>query len=773
MEKLLELLSDRFIRHQRWVAAGIVAFTLAAIFGNSRLQFDDAPRDVFRTHDKEFLQLEQLFADFGSDDNDCLLLVETDSLFTSKTMAQLRGLTDEIGRIQGIASVHSLLDVVVFEPGQPPAPLIPATGAPQQAFDTARRRALKHPLVAGQVLSDDGRSALVIARLAGESIEVDKIDPIVEKLHEISERFSTHGGLSVGVTGVPPMRMEIFQMVRRESNRFIVIGSVLGFTMALILFRRFWAVMIVASAPMLGAFWTLGALGLVGEQLNVINTVLPTLVMVVGFTDAVHLMVDIRHSRMSGHSPLRSARTALFHLAVACALTSLTTAIGFGSLAVARVDVIRRFGLSCSAGALLAFLSVITVVPLLSSTRLGLWVQQAHEQDFFHRHLKWFEGLIDTVVRHAKTVAVLGTIITLLLGLSVRWLRPDNRLTEYIPHHNESFQVMERIDREFGGMMTASVVLHWDKSHQLASPEVIQAIEDVQSMFADELLMHHPLSVINLLESMPAWLGNLPARTAFISQLPPDLVHRLVRPDLRRALVTVRLRDLGTAVYQPVFQAFDADLRKLGRRHPGIDMHLTGTVVVASRNINQMIVDLAKSLGLAAIVIFTVMSLVFRSLRLGLISVLPNAFPMVVTAAVLVLSGRPLQLTSVIVFSICLGIAVDDTIHFLTRFRRELHYDWDTPAAIRRTFIRVGSALITTTIVLVAGFGSVLISELPSSRLFGWLSCTAIASALMGDLIILPALLACFVKPWHLRVPKPVVPPQEDRVDLPEQTVVG
>lgn len=772
MEKLLDILADRFMRHRMLVAVALVAITALAIRGNMLLEFDNSPRDVFRTKDTQFQQLEQLFADFGSDDNDCLLLVSSDELFTPKVMRRLRGLVDEIAAVEGVAWVRSLLDVTVFDEMGRPVPLVPPDDATPEQFQQARERAMKHPLVAGQVLSADGDQALLVVRIAGESLSVDEIDPVVEQLDAISERWADQGLFEVGVTGVPPMRMEIFQMVRSESSRFILIGFGVAFVLAWILLRRLWAVLIVSAAPTLGAIWTLGALGLVGEKINVINTVLPTLVLVVGFTDAVHLMVDIRHSRRAGHAPLHAARAALFHLALACALTSLTTAVGFASLAVAEVDVIRRFGLACAAGAVLVFLSVITVVPLLSSTRLGRYVQ-GKRSDLLEGQIARFECVIDWIVAHGGRVALVGGAVTLLLGLSFFRLRPDNRLTEFVPHENESFLVMQDLDESFGGMLTASVIVEWDEDRDIASPDVLAAIGEVHQRFDAEPLLHLPLSVINLLESLPDWMGDLSDRARWLSQIPEDVVRRMVRSDLRRAVVTVRLEDLGTGVYEPVFRRFEEELAALEAKYPGVALELTGTVVVASRNINQMITDLAKSLALAAIVIFTVMSLVFRSLRIGLISVLPNMFPMVATAAVLVLSGRPLQLTSVIVFSICLGIAVDDTIHFLSRIKRELHHKPDLPRAIRRAFIAVGAALVTTTIVLVSGFGATLSSDLPSSVLFGWLSCVGISSALVGDLVILPALVALFVRPEHFGVAPVEEKTDHARFEQVEQAVRG
>ena len=180
------------------------------------------------------------------------------------------------------------------------------------------------------------------------------------------------------------------------------------------------------------------------------------------------------------------------------------------------------------------------------------------------------------------------------------------------------------------------------------------------------------------------------------------------------------------------------------QRYAGVNLSLTGTSVVAVGQLNGMILDLARSLGLAALVIFGVMTAALRSIRLGLLTVLPNVFPLALIGAFLVWIGRPLELTTVIVFSICLGVAVDDTIHFVMRYRRELAIDGDVNGALSRTFVAVGAALLTTTAVLVGGFSTVLLSAMPTNRLFSILSCVALVAALIGDLVFLPALLACF-----------------------------
>lgn len=732
---------------RRWLlAAAVIVMTAIAGYGASRVEFDDVPRSVIKTEHGDFVYLEKLFDDFGSDDNDVVVLLEADDIFAPEVVRTLRRIAAAAREVDGVQSVRSLEDVILIEPGSGPRSLLPDDGASAAEFSQARQAALRQPLVRGQVISEDGQAAMIVVRLAGNALSVKQIAPRIDQLREAIDASDPPPGLSIQVTGVPAVRVEIIRAVQRDSRRFILIGVIVACGMALILFRQPWAVFIVSLAAMLGAFWTVGTLGLVGEKINVINTILPTLVMIIGFTDAVHLMTDIRHSRRAGIPPLPAARRAIRYLGMPCLLTSITTAVGFGSLAVARVDIIRRFGIACSLGSVFAFLAVLIVVPLLSSTRLGWRVTGKRSHDFADEPTPWLGRLTEPIVRHAKLVALLGTLLSLALATSAFRLRPDFRLVESVPADNDAVAALARCEEHFGGSVTASVVVEWPDDLQLDSPGVLEAIAQVQQILADEPGMHYPTSVRDLLSALPGLPGDLSSRVGLLALAPDDVTRRYLRADLHRALVTARLPDDGMVVHEPIFQSVEQKLAALQEQLPGWRLQLTGTVVVASRNIAQMIRDLADSLLMASVVIFVLLSLAFRSLKLGLLSVLPNIFPLALTATALVATGHPLQLTSVIVFSICLGIAVDDTIHFISRFQRELRVDGDVGAAASRAMVAVGSALLTTTLVLVTGFAAVLTSEMPSSRLFAWMSCLAIAAALIGDLVILPALMVCFVK---------------------------
>lgn len=200
--------------------------------------------------------------------------------------------------------------------------------------------------------------------------------------------------------------------------------------------------------------------------------------------------------------------------------------------------------------------------------------------------------------------------------------------------------------------------------------------------------------------------------------------------------------DVGARVLKPAFAELEERFAQVARRHPGYRIELAGTMVAVFRSIHLMIWDLWKSLTTAAVVMFVMIWVGIGSLHYALASILPNVFPLLCTGAFIVISGHYLEMSSVVVFSISLGIAVDDTIHFLFRFKREIAGGDAPEAAVRRTFKVVGRAMVMTSVVLVAGNAIVMVSGFPAIRTFGFLAALTIASALVGDLVILPAVVA-------------------------------
>jgi len=731
-----------FERRWRWIAAFGCLMTVAALFGWSRLEFDDVPRGILRGEGETYRRLQTYYEDFGSDDNDALIVLEARDWLTADGIRVLRGFVERLRSVEGVTRVWSACDALELGPDGVPRPVLPRS-VPRSAEGgelgpEQRARILAHPLVGERLISGDGGTALVLARLGEGAVSIRELEPEVQALSRACEELSMEpvdGSLvSARLTGVPPIRVEIYRTIQREQRLFLVLSAAVCLAVAWALFRSLGATLLVAIPPIVGGVWALGFLGLAGAKIDILGTVLPMIAIVIGFTDCVHLMLDVQGSLAEGRSRARAAGDAIRHLGMACAMTSLTTVVGFGSLAFAEIPIIRRFGLMAAGCVALSFLAVMTVFPL-EVLRGGALARRSG------RSPRGSAGRrpVELVLRRPGRVAAAGVALCAGLAAISTRLQPDNSLTEALPANSARAEALADLEHAFGGALPVYVVVEWDESLGPASPELLETLERIESALAATERTSKPLSYLALLDAFPN--GRADA-AAVLELLPEELVRRFVRVDRRRAIVTTSVPDEGSETMVPMFRDIETAVERIAGAHAGIRAGLTGTDPVAREHLNRMILDLARSLAFATVVIFGLIAMEFRSLRLGLISLLPNLFPLVFVAALLVLTGKTLQMSSAMLFSVLLGLAVDDTIHVLARYRRARAAG--SPDPVRAAMAKAGRGIVCTTWILGVGFGVIAWSAVPTTQLFAVLTVVGLMAALLGDLVLLPALLVLF-----------------------------
>ena len=740
------------VDHRRTTALAVLIITLLAILGYVRPQ---SVRELFvspgqekspaKNASEEALRAVPDVDPVSLSESDAVMVVKSPSFFTpqgAKAMRHVVSTLEELDYVDRILWMDRVPMLNIFGLSEP---LFPRSEASAERFEAAKVKAMQHPLVGGHLVSEDGQTMLLLVSFDWDFVRSD--EQCTTGLRAVAEKAAADFpdiSVSFMVTGDTPARITYMNAHEANQVKYQVIGYGVIAVMAVVLFRGFRAVLIVSLAPAIGVFWTMGFLRFFQLEDNPFNDViLPVLISLVGLTDGVHLTVQIRKLRASGLSERLSARTALHEVGYACTLTSLTTAIGFGSLSLADNTWVKDFGWCSVIGVMLTFLAVVTIVPLVCSTRLGRNIHLGHEKSLIDRNLTRLSDLIDLVLRAPRLIAFSGIALTVvLLGVSLT-LRPDQRRANSLPENSEAYLAMMEMDKALGGLEFSEVEIVWSANVADDSPEILQTIAEVDDLLKSEPMIGYPLSIRNLVDSLP---GEGPAeeRMSMIELLPPPLKRAFYTPERRRGVVTFRVQDLGIAQFDPVFNRITSGLKEIESRHPEFKTKLQGDAIWRWRNLYQIVIDLTASLGSASVIIFLTLTFAYRSLRIGLVSIIPNAFPLFVTGTWLVWRKESLELTSVCAFTVCLGIVVDDTIHFLSRFDEERRTAKSRDEAIRKAFGNVGVAMVMTTSVLVAGFGTVAFSDSRDHYIFASMGAITIASALFGDLIILPAMLACF-----------------------------
>jgi len=679
---------------------------------------------------------------FGSE---LLLLVTGEDFFTPTAAVALR---------QAVAELESLPQVqqVMWMDRAPPLnlfglrePALPDHRASQRRFDSARQRALDNPLIAGQLLSHDGKTLLMSIEMDWFYVRsnADCTTALVDTVRRVLEEHQLT--FAVGLTGEMPIRLVMSAASKDNDRKFQLIAYGVILLLATVLFRGLSAVVITAIAPALGVFWTMGCIRFLHFEDNPFNhVVVPVLLSLVGFTDGVHMMTQIRVHRSQGMAVRAAVARSLDEVGAACFLTSLTTAIGFASLSWAHHQVVREFGWCCVLGVGVTFLAIVSAIPLACLTPLGRTVHRGQGTGWIEKNLEHATGIVVVVMRRRKLFAGLAILTTIVTIMITSLLQPDERILNAIPERSQEAKWLRHIDRSFGGLETAFIQVTWNQSVDAQSPEVVEVSDSIEQMLREEPLLGTPLGIARLIDALPG--DAAPAdKAAMLDLLPPPLRRVFLLPEQQTLKVIFRLQDLGIANYGPIFERILIRLEQLEANHPDFEMTLEGGAVWRWKNLYRIMVDLTKSLGTASIVIFLVLSVVYRSLRLGMIAIIPNLLPLTVTGAGMWLFGQPLELVSVLAFTVCLGIAVDDTIHFMTRYRFERARGEGTQTeAIERAFRGVGAALIMTTLVVVCGFTTVLWSDTREHHVFAMMGGITIAAALIADMLFLPALLAVF-----------------------------
>ncbi|MEZ6133216.1 MAG: efflux RND transporter permease subunit [Planctomycetaceae bacterium] len=687
---------------------------------------------------------------------DAVLVVQSDNFFTTESVKALRQVVADLEALDQVESVVWMDRVPPLNIFGLPEPIFPRSAASATRFEAARQKAIRHPLVGGQMLSADGKTMLMLVALDFRQVFDDSAaTSLLRTTAEQAAAKFPGVTLHFMVTGNVPARLAAIAAHESNQLKYQLIGYGVVLLMTIILFRGIRAVVIVALAPILGVFWTIGLIRYFQYDHNpLIDVILPVLISLVGLTDGVHLMVQIRKLRASGRSARDAARLGIQQVGLACFLTSLTTAIGFGSLTLADSRWVQEFGRCSVVGVCVVFVAVVTVIPLLCSTWLGEKIHLGQERSLIDRHLSRISIVIDAVLRRRTRISASAVMATVLLFAVSMTLKPDQRDSDGLPEKAEATIAMHHIDRAFHGLAFSRVDVNWSDNVSSDSAEVLTVISAVDDLLRGEELIGHPLSIRSLIDAQPG-SGPPEERMSLMELLPPPLKRAFFTPERNAAHVDFRVQDLGIAAYGPVFRRIEAGLAQIQQQHPEFRFEMNGSAVWRWRNLYQIVVDLAKSLGTASVIIFLVLSVVYRSIRLGLISIIPNMFPLVLTGAYLAVAGYNLEIVMVLNFTVCLGIAVDDTIHFLTRYQEESERVNDQDLAIRNAFTGVGTALIMTTTVLVAGFSTVTFSESRDHQIFATMGALTIGSALFGDLVFLPALLGCFA-PRKSTLPEPV-----------------
>jgi predicted RND superfamily exporter protein len=730
------------------VIVGIIAvlLTIAAAFGIARITVDDSLSQLFRSDTAEFRQYEQLASRFPSSEFDVLVVVEGKTLLEREQLQKLRGLVTELLLIDGVNGLVSLFSArEAPEGGRLPAPLFPEELPHGAAYDQLIERVKSNEIIRDKLLSPDGELALVVMSLERSVVESVGLRKVVNEIRQTVDESLAGSGLSGQLSGAPVMQLEIRNAVERDRLIYNTIGFIAGCLIATLFFRRVSFMLIAAAPPLIAIVWSLGLLGWLDFRLNMFLNVMTPLIMVMGFSDSMQMTFAARDRLLAGASKVEALRHAVLVVGPAIVITDVTAALSFVALTFSNSHLIRTFGMAGAVSCAVAFVAVVTLVPLLGILLMRqerAFAAQVKGADTAVDALRRFCGWIaDCMIRRPGLYSLISLLVVGGLVALYATLEPRYRLADQVPDKREAVTASGRLDAKLTGANPIHVLVDFPQGASLYAPQTLDTIAAVHDIVEKQAGVGNVWSV----ETLRRWLKEKAGTTdiavlkEYVDLLPKHLTRRFISVNENAVVITGRIPDVDASRLLPVITALDESLEQVRARHPGFTISVTGLSAIAARNSAAMIGQLNTGLTVEMVFVAALIGIAFRSLFVMVVAILPGLFPIVISGAVLWALNEGLQFASIVALTVAFGLGLDATIHYLNRLRLEDRPVEDPSIGVKRATVLVGPALILTTLVLACGLGVTVLSDLPSLRLFGWLSAFTLIAALAGDLIILPA----------------------------------
>ena len=750
---MLEALIRFILARRYYILVGIGAITLFLGFFAVRIQSTQNPEHLIFQNDPEYPLLKAFFEEFGYDEI-LVAAYSADDILRNENIESIRTITREVQDLPAVDRVISLANAEDLTTSNGSLEIVPLLG-PSPLTEEDRKR-LRHrletnPMYKDLLVSRDERSVLFDITLKSD-ITNDERNRTIQSIERIFAE--TCDGNSYYLTGAPYGRNELFQCMRRDFSTLLPLGILLLVLSMYLVFRNYLSVLLPFVAISIAVVWTVGCMYWMASQLNFLSVLIPTILFIIGTSDCIHILSQYQDCRYD----CRTKREALFEtirlMILPCFLTTLTTMVGFSSLAISRIEPIRHFGLYSAIGIGFGYILAITLIPI------GFSVGDTRSFSLNRPSSELFLKLLTSINkldRTHKAAIVLVSVLALSLGLyGTTKIQLETDLGRFFGNDFKGYSDILYIEKEFGGVAPLYAVIDTQTEDGLKDPELLRAIDRFSDYLRQQDGVDKVITASDLIKHMnyrfhdsdPAY-EIIPDDRKQIAELllmaslsdDGDMLSRFFDDTYSKTSIGIRYRHRELSRIDGLNKVIRSYLRSDSHFQEPTRSYATGTTILFANTMVPILDGLYQSLFVASIAIFLLMILLFRSFKVALISMVPNLVPILLTLGTMGLLDIRLNIATAPVAAIALGIAIDDTIHFLVRFRREFDNGRNYSKAIENTLRSVGKPILVTTIVLTAGFCIFLFSNFQPTQNLGVLISFAVVSAVFADLIVLPVLL--------------------------------
>jgi predicted RND superfamily exporter protein len=620
-----------------------------------------------------------------------------------------------------------------------------------QGLQTSKARVENDAFLGSVFFSQDQQFVSGTLQVNPEILDSPARDSLSHALQTLVEGT----GLKHVISGVPFIRTQYVEMISSELAFFLSISIFLAVVVMFWLFRSWWGVLLPLVGVGLAMLWTFGLMAATGRPLDIIGELLPTVLFVCGVSDIIHLVTRYQQDLQSGLNAKDAMQLTLKEIGGALLLTCITTAIGFVTLYTSPLPPIKAFGLYAAAGVVFAWIAVLVFIPIVllridpekvrsskGTSNNPWWGRQMHK-------------LFLWVKRWGNWIMATSVVICAVSVFGMSLISYDSYLLDDVSPNEPTRANMQFFEEHFYGARSFEMAIMPRNGKLLTDIDILQDLDTIQDFLQTQTRMSPFFSIVNYLKGANQLYkgGNerffkLPSNAEKVEEMlaygyasgAKEVVEMTMTQGRTMGRLSSKIGDIGSYRFDSIRQNLHAFVQK-NCQPQNFDYHLTGLAVINEANADVLRDGLFLDLVMAVVMIAILMGIMFRDWKMALVAMIPNVIPLLVTAGMMGFTGITLRPSTSIVFLVAFGIATDDTIHFMSRFRHELRIGRDLETGLHNAMMGTGKAMIIAGLILLAGFGSLMTSNFGGTFVIGLFTTVTLLVALPADLLLLPALI--------------------------------
>ena len=625
------------------------------------------------------------------------------------------------------------------------------------------------------------RTAINLKSEIVNTIEREKFitDILEPKVKEFEEKYN----LDVRISGMPYVRTKYSQTIKAELEKFLILAIIVTSLIFFLFFKSFRATIISIFTVSIGVVWTLGIVGILEYELTVLTAIIPPLIIVIGMPNCIFLINKYQRELNNHGNKQIALKKVITKIGNATLMTNVTTASGFATFIITDSKLLSEFGLVASLSILSIFILCLLIIPIVYS-----FLPLPKQEHLKHQNRKWINRLLNWMVDVVKTkrieVYVISIIMLTVSIIGINYIKISGRFIDDMPKNTEFYDDIKYFDEEFDGILPLEIYIDLKRKKGVTNLDIIRdmaKIEDVirsqisyNSEGSPDTLLSRPISVVSLTKytKQAYYNGNpkyyqVPTKQeeSFIKEFAKnskatgevDLLNNFVDSTGSYTRITTFMKDIETEEMERIEENLKIKINEIIDGKGGIsegneyneraEVFLTGKAYLFQKGTYFLVENLVWSLGLAILLISLFMAYLFRNIRMIIISLIPNLLPLLITAGLMGYIGIPIKPSTILIFSIAFGISVDDTIHFLAKYRQELQENnWQIKKSVYNSVRETGLSMFYTSIVLFFGFSVFIVSNFGGTVALGALVSMTLLLAMLSNLLLLPSLLMSLEK---------------------------